>query len=61
MPFRGRSFAQVALACLTLAAAGCIQQPMKLSKDDSPVVLARQDVTAQNPATAGTYRVRTLV
>jgi dienelactone hydrolase len=61
MPFRGRSFALPALAGLTLAAAGCIKQPMKLSKDDSPVVLARQDVTAQNPATTGTFRVRTLV
>ena len=48
-------------ANLTLAASGCIQQPIKLSKDDSPVVLARQDVTAPNPAASGTARVRTLV
>ena len=61
MPFRGRPLASAALSCLTLAVTGCIQQPIKLTKDDSPVVLARQEVTAQNPASPGTFRVRTLV
>ena len=61
MSLRQRLAAAPALACLTLGAWGCIHQPMKLSKDDSPVVLARQDITSPNPATPGTHRVLTLV
>jgi dienelactone hydrolase len=36
--------------------AGC-SQPLKLAKDDSPVVLAHQTITAPNPAEPGPYKV----
>ena len=51
----------LASAALALPAAACIKQPMKMTKDDSPVVLAHQVVTAPNPALDGTFAVRTLV
>jgi dienelactone hydrolase len=44
-----------------VAIAACIKQPMKMSKDDSPVVLAHQSIAAPNPGLDGTYQVRTLV
>src|SRR5688500_7764641 len=49
------------LPALVMAAAACIQQPMKLTKDDSPVVLAHQAISAPNPGLNGTLSVRTLV
>ena len=52
---------RVAPTALVFAAAACIQQPVKLTKDDSPVVLAQQSVTAPNPGRDGTLPVRTLV
>src|SRR5687767_3216558 len=47
-------------AALALATA-CITQPMKMTKDDSPTVLAQQAITAPNPSVDGTLPVRTLV
>ena len=41
--------------------AACIQQPLKLTKDDSPVALSHQSITASNPGDRGTYTVRTLL
>jgi dienelactone hydrolase len=49
------------LPALVLAASACIQQPMKLTKDDSPVVLAHQAISAPNPGLNGTLTVRALV
>ena len=49
------------LPALVLAASACIQQPMKLTKDDSPVVLTHQSISAPNPGQNGTLAVRTLV
>ncbi len=50
-----------AFPALVFAASACIRQPMKLTKDDSPVVLAQQAITAANPGLDGTLAVRTLV
>jgi dienelactone hydrolase len=56
---RSRSALAVAgTSAITLI--GCIQQPLKLTKDDSPVVLSHQSISAPNPGLAGTYAVRTL-
>lgn len=46
-------------AGVAITVSGCTQS-LKLSKDDSPVVLAHQAILAPNPAEAGPYRVRTL-
>jgi dienelactone hydrolase len=35
-------------------------QPLRLAKDDSPVVLSRQAIQAENPGMPGSFRVRTL-
>jgi len=51
----------LAVSSLLLGAAACIQQPLKLTTDDSPVVLSHQSITAPNPGQPGTYTVRTLV
>ena len=51
----------LAVSSLLLGAAACIQQPLKLTTDDSPVVLSHQSITAPNPGQPGTYPVRTLV
>jgi dienelactone hydrolase len=51
----------VALTTLVVAATACIKQPMKMTKDDSPTVLANQAITAPNPSLDGTFQVRTLV
>jgi dienelactone hydrolase len=61
MPLSRRSNVPAALAGVALTISACIQQPMKLSRDDSPVVLARQAVTAPNPGLDGPFPVRTLV
>ena len=53
--------AALAVSSLLLGAAACIQQPRKLTTDDSPVVLSHQSITAPNPGQPGTYTVRTLV
>ena len=47
-----------AVACV-LIAFGCTQ-PLKLTKDDSPVVLSHQLITAPNPGDPGSYRVLTM-
>ncbi len=44
----------LALACVAIA--GC-SQPLKLAKDDSPVVLAHHTITGTNPADAGPLKV----
>ena len=49
----------VGTSSITLAS--CIQQPLKLTKDDSPVVLSHQSISAPNPGLPGTYTVRTLI
>jgi dienelactone hydrolase len=46
------------LAVLCTLAAACAQ-PLKLSKDDSKVVLAQQSLSAPNPADPGSLAVRT--
>ena len=46
---------------LAFVASACIRQPMKLTTDDSPVVLSQQAISAGNPGVAGTLPVRTLV
>ena len=51
----GHSFSLVLLASLASACA----QPLKLSKDDSKVVLAQQTLNAPNPADRGPLTVRT--
>jgi len=51
----------VALTTLVVAATACIKQPMKMTKDDSPTVLANQAITAPNPSLDGTFQVRTLI
>ena len=45
------------LPVITLA--GCTQS-LKLSKDDSPVVLSHQSITAPNPGLKGDFTVRTM-
>ena len=50
-----------AVASAALATSACIKQPLKLTPDDSRVVLAHQSITAPNPGLPGTLRVRTLV
>jgi len=52
---------RLAVSSVSLGVAACIQQPLKLTKDDSPVVLSHQSITAPNPGQPGTYTVRTLV
>jgi dienelactone hydrolase len=44
---------------LALLLAGCVQ-PLKLARDDSPVVLSHQAITAPDPAIPGSLPVRTL-
>ncbi|MBK8062463.1 MAG: hypothetical protein IPK33_32465 [Gemmatimonadetes bacterium] len=39
---------------------GCLAAPLKLSRDDSGTVLARQSLTAPDPSQRGTYAIRTL-
>ena len=54
--------AAVRLAVFSVSlGAACIQQPLKMTKDDSPVVLSHQSITASNPGDRGTYTVRTLL
>ena len=50
-----------AVASIALVSSACIKQPLKLTKDDSPVVLSPQSVGAPNPGVAGPLAVRTLV
>ncbi len=52
----------VASALLSASAllASCVSAPLKLSKDDSGVVLSRQLLTAPDPSVRGTYNIRTL-
>jgi dienelactone hydrolase len=54
MPISRRSF-----ALATLLAAACTQ-PLALSKDDSPVVLSHQLITAPNPGEKGSFAVKTM-
>jgi dienelactone hydrolase len=49
-----------AVASVTLVAGGACTQALKLSTDDSPVVLANQAITAQNPGLPGPYKVKAL-
>ena len=56
---RTRRIAALQLGVLALLSA-CVSAPLKLAKDDSPVVLARQRITAPDPSARGTYAVKTL-
>ncbi len=49
----------LALAGALILVGGCIQ-PLRLARDDSPVVLAHQLLNAPDPSAHGQYRVRTL-
>ena len=50
-----------AVLSVALVSSACIQQPLKLTKDDSPVVLSHQSISAPNPGLPGTNQVRTLI
>jgi dienelactone hydrolase len=54
-PLMWRVVRRTGIACL--AAAVACSQPLKLAKDDSPVVLAHQVITAPNPGEPGPYGV----
>jgi dienelactone hydrolase len=56
-----RAAVSLAGSSLAFVASACIKQPMKLTTDDSPVVLSHQTITAPNPGVPGTLAVRTLV
>src|SRR5262245_33774978 len=47
------------LIVVVLATAGCVA-PLKLAKDDSPVVLSHHLITAPDPSQRGTHVIRTL-
>ena len=47
-------------AAAVVVVAGACTQALKLSPDDSKVVLANQSITAANPGLPGTFRVRSL-
>lgn len=55
----GRQAFRLAAASLAVAAAACTQS-LKLTKDDSPTVLAHQLITAPNPGEKGGYAVHTM-
>ncbi|HUQ81955.1 MAG TPA: hypothetical protein VM076_12475 [Gemmatimonadaceae bacterium] len=61
MSFRRCAVVSSTAPLLAFALSACIKQPMKLTKDDSPVVLSHQSITAPNPSMNGTLPVRTLV
>lgn len=48
------------VSLVMLALAGCIAAPLKLARDDSTIVLARQLITAPDPGVRGPLAVRTL-
>ncbi|MCC6928435.1 MAG: hypothetical protein IT359_05515 [Gemmatimonadaceae bacterium] len=50
----------VAGAVLAGITAGCLAAPLKLSKDDSNVVLSRQLIPAPDPSQRGTYAIKSL-
>jgi dienelactone hydrolase len=56
-----RAAVSLAGSSLAFVAGACIKQPMKLTTDDSPVVLSHQAISAPNPGVPGTFAVRTLV
>jgi hypothetical protein len=56
-----RAAVSLAGSSLAFVASACITQPMKLTTDDSPVVLSHQTISAPNPGLPGTFAVRTLV
>ena len=56
---RMHRYTTLALAAGTVAIAGCTQA-LKLTKDDSPVVLSHQLINAPNPGERGSFAVRTL-
>jgi dienelactone hydrolase len=45
------------LAAGAALALGACTQPLKLAKDDSPIVLSHQTITAPNPADSGSFKV----
>ena len=47
------------LIVVVLAAAGCVA-PLKLAKDDSPVILSQHQITAPDPSQRGSHTIRTL-
>lgn len=57
-PWRRCSAAVVSLVMLVLA--GCIAAPLKLARDDSAIVLARQLISAPDPGVRGPLSVRSL-
>ncbi|HEY4130708.1 MAG TPA: hypothetical protein VGM50_08820 [Gemmatimonadaceae bacterium] len=57
MSTEGFAIARGALAALML---GACTQPLKLTKDDSPVVLSHQLITAPNPGEKGSFAVKTM-
>ena len=60
MPQPLRSTRRIATALAAGAFVSACVAPLKLAKDDSPVVLAHQFLTAPNPSEAGPFQVRTL-
>jgi dienelactone hydrolase len=59
LPARGARAALAACAAVAALLAACAQ-PIVLAKDDSAIVLARQTLTAPDPAARGPLAVRTL-
>ncbi|MEO5567295.1 MAG: MFS transporter [Gemmatimonadaceae bacterium] len=47
-------------AAASLAAAGACTQALKLSRDDSPAVLANQAIVATNPGLPGSFKVKSM-
>jgi dienelactone hydrolase len=60
MPPRTRIAASTLASLLLLAPAACVVAPLKLSTDDSAVVLARQAIQAPDPGQRGTLAVKSL-
>ena len=52
--------AMMAVLILALAATGCLTTKLTLTPDDAPVVLSHQLLTAPDPGTRGSLKVRTL-
>lgn len=57
---RNRTAARSFAPLLLIAAGACVVAPLRLSTDDSAVVLARQSLDAPDPGARGTFAVRSL-
>ncbi len=60
MPPRNRTGARACAPLLLLAAGACVVAPLKLTTDDSAVVLSRQSIDAPDPGARGSFAVKSL-